>query len=795
MAFIVSTTKLFGTAATTNLAVTLPDHQAGDYFVIFSGMDTGTTTAGGTMTWAAVTGVTQNVTGTGITSTLIYAKTAGASETLTITTADAYAIQLIQIRDADGTTPFDGTGTHATNGATAASTLTSRTFTTSNPNSLVLYFVASEGVATQTHSDPGVMSLASHDSTGTTATTSAASSAAWYIEATPGTVPAVTWSSSASTTFTRATIAFNNAPGGRVPAYVMNSPAPATRITSAFHIGTVDPTFTFPGTLTNIGNVAGKTRAYSAAVLGADFGINPYASGVSKTSAIVAATSLAGYEINFATARNMTGQLLVGSLIANNPKTGTFSLGRISQGGSVLAVGTSTTAWNAYQIAASDSEPTPEQRYVFAIQPGYANTAYATGTASATVTSIDFFQFIENYPNGTAGVTYLSEFHQANPHVVAGGTSTVPVDNDGLVEVGKSFRLPLIQKTGPTSLVSYIPIKIGGVDPVHFMIDFGTLQFPRRATPSLGEISFHADNNVVGIEYHGTAGDSIKHTNSVITSPNKYYWRFNAATVASPSVTYDFSGLSVIGAGQVGLSSVVPLSEVSFVQCDEIDISSANTLTFCVFSQSTANTTTEGAIKITASTEAGLQTIINKLINCEFENNLSNAAIDIVYTGSAGPITLSMTSGTFSGNSKDIRWDAPASSNLTINLSGTADPTTTFATNGNIVTLVNTKTFTVTNVTANTELRLYKQSDMSLLAGVEDIGNTTPGAVNFSIANDTENTGKYTATYSYSYTGDIPVYVVAHSLSFQWLRSSATLKSTNSELKISQIPDRQYQNL
>jgi hypothetical protein len=794
MAYVVSTTRLFGGAAVTNLAITLPAHVAGDYFVIFSGMDTGTTTAGGTMTWAAVTGVTQNVTGTGITSTLIYAKTAGAAETLTITTADAYAIQLIQIRGADQTTPFDGTGTHATNGATLSNVLTSGTFATSLSNSLVLYFVASEGTATQTHSDPGVMSLASHDSTGTTATTSAASSAAWYIQAAAGTVPAATWSSSLSTTFTRATIAFRNAAGGIVPAYVMNSPAPATRITSAFHIGTVDPTFTFPAALTNIGNVAGKTRTFSAAVLGADFGVNPYASGISKTSATVAATSLAGYEINFATARNMTGQLLVGSLIANSPKTGTFSLGSIAQGGSVLAVGTSTTAWNAYQIAASDSKPTTEQRYVFAIQPGFSGTAYATGTASATVTSIDFFQFIENYPNGTAGVTYLSEFHQANEHIVAGGTSTNPVDNDGLVGVGKSFLLPLIQKTGPTSLVSYIPIRIGGGSPINFMIDFGTLQFPRRANTTLREISFHANNNVVGIEYHGKAGDSIKHTNSVITSPNKYYWRFNAATGNTGVVTYDFSGLSVIGAGQVGLSSVVPLSEVSFVQCDEIDISSANTLTSCVFAQSTASATTGGVIKITSSTEAGLQSIVNKLVNCQFEDNLSNAAIDIIYTGTAGPITLSMTSGTFSGNSKDIRWDAPASSNLTINLSGTADPITSFATNGNIVTLVNTKTFTVTNVTANTELRLYKQSDMSLLAGVEDIGNTTPGAVNFSIANDTENTGKYTATYSYSYTGDIPVYVVAHSLSFQWLRSSATLKSTNSELKISQIPDRQYQN-
>lgn len=795
MAYIVSSTQLFGTGAVANTVVTLPAHQANDYFVIWAGMDTGTAGGFGSMSWTAPTGTTRDVSGTGITSSIIYAKAASSSETLTLTTADAYAIYLIQVRDADPTTPFDVNGNHVTNGATTANTVTSAQVTTANPNSLVLYFIASEGNATQTHSDPGAMSLASLDSTGTN-TTAAAASAAWTIQASAGPVPALTWSSSATTTFTRATIAFRNKSGGRVPGYIQYSPAPATRITSAFHIGTIDPTFTFPA-LTNIGNVAGKTRTLSAAVLGADFGINPYASGISKTSATVADTALAGYEINFATARNMTNQLLVGSLIANNPKTGTFSLGRISQGGSVLAVGANTTSWNAYQIAASDSVPTPEQRYVFAVQPGFSETAYASGAQNANVSAIDFFQFLENYPNGTAGVTYLSEFHQANTHIIAGGDALNPINVDDLVAIGRSYRLPVIQKTGPTSLLSYVPIRIGGGDPVDFEFDFTTLQFPRRANTQFREISFHANNNFVGIEYYGKAGDIIKHTNSTITSPNKYHWRFNALTGNTGVTTYNFSGLQVVGAGQVGLSSVVPLTEVSFVQCDEIDISTSNTLTSCVFSQSTANTTTEGAIKITSTTQAGLQTIVNRLVNCEFTDNTSNAAIDIIYTGTAGPITLSMSSGTFSGNSRDIRWDAPASSNLTINLSGTANPSTSFATNGNIVTLASTKTFTVTNIEANTEVVLYKKSDNSFLASVEDISSPTPGASNLTVAIDTENTGKYKATYSYNYAAlgvDTPIFVVAHSLGYQWLRQTATLKNTDAEFKISQIVDRQYQN-
>lgn len=795
MAYIVSSTQLFGNAAAAATAVTLPAHQAGDYFVIWAGLPSGTATAGGSMTWAAPTGTTQNITGTGITSSIIYAKAATSSETLTITTAAGYAIYLIQVRDADQTTPFDVNGNHATNGATLSNTLTSAGLTTANPNSLILYFIASEGNATQTHSNPGVMSLASHDSTGTNQQAGCAS-AAWTIQQNAGATPTPGWSASASQTFTRATIAFRNAAGGRVPAYVAPSVSPGTRITSAFHVGTVDPTITFPN-LSAIGTIAGKGGTTSTAVLGLDFGINPYASAISKTSATTLATVLDGYEINFVTARNVGRDLVVGSLISNNPKTAAFSLGTITQGGSVVVLGSNTTFWNAYQVAASDSKPVTDGRYVFAIQPGFSGSAYATGTGgSASNASLDFFQFRENYPNGTAGVTYLSELHQANTHVIAGGTSAFPVNNDGLVEIGKSFRIPLIQKTGPTSILSFVPIQVGGANTVNFQVDFGTLQFPRRANTSLKEISFHANNNIVGIDYYGRSGDVIKHTNSVITSPNKYFWGFDPLTGNTSVVTYDFTGLSVIGAGDVTLSSVVPLTEVSFVQCDQINVTSANTLTRCVFSQTTAPSS-DGAVFLSGSTQAALQTNIDKFVDCTFTNNTSsNAAVKILYTGT-GNVTLNMSTGSFSGNSKDIAWWAPAGSNLTINTTGTANPTTTTANNINSVFIVSTKTFTIQNIVANTEIRIYKQSDMSELAAAEDVGNTTPGAVNLSIANDTENTGRFTATYSYNYATfgvDTPIYIVAHSLTQQWLRSSATLKSDSGTLKIAQIPDRQYQN-
>ena len=133
-----------------------------------------------------------------------------------------------------------------------------------------------------------------------------------------------------------------------------------------------------------------------------------------------------------------------------------------------------------------------------------------------------------------------------------------------------------------------------------------------------------------------------------------------------------------------------------------------------------------------------------------------------------------------------------ASGTLTLNISGGTVPS--IRTAGATVIVQNIKTFTIQNIVANTEIRIYRQSDLLELAGAEDVGNATPGAVNLSINTDADNIGKYTTSYSYNYTSDTPIFVVAHSLTQQWLRTSAILKSTDSSLKIAQIADRQYLN-
>jgi hypothetical protein len=104
----------------------------------------------------------------------------------------------------------------------------------------------------------------------------------------------------------------------------------------------------------------------------------------------------------------------------------------------------------------------------------------------------------------------------------------------------------------------------------------------------------------------------------------------------------------------------------------------------------------------------------------------------------------------------------------------------------------NAKTFVVTNIIDGSEVRIYKQSDLSELGGAENVGASPSGLSNVSVASDPDNAGRYKVTYSYAYTADIPIYVVVFHVSYQALRPAAVLKSTDGSLQVAQITDRQY---
>jgi hypothetical protein len=143
----------------------------------------------------------------------------------------------------------------------------------------------------------------------------------------------------------------------------------------------------------------------------------------------------------------------------------------------------------------------------------------------------------------------------------------------------------------------------------------------------------------------------------------------------------------------------------------------------------------------------------------------TNAA---VYNNSGGLVTLNITEG---GNTPTIRNGASATTNV-----------------------VNSKVFRVTNIKEGTEVRIYRTSDDVELGGAEIVGAAPSGLNNVSVDADPDNAGSYRMTYSYGYTADTPIFVVAVSTNYQILRLNTVLRSTDGSLLISQTPDRQYFN-
>ena len=586
---------------------------------------------------------------------------------------------------------------------------------------------------------------------------------------------------------------------GITPAgYNATATVTASTKTSVSYANATTTAYTSGGTI-----VQTQAATYDAAAVVLDAGFNPYSSALNSTPA-VSTTNAGGFQINF-NSIDMSSGWIAGGFMCSNAKMANFNQATIKQGGTYLVVSDSTN-FRTFRIMARDNQDGNGTGFsVFSVMPNQTYSSYGGSSTAPTMTAINKI-FIGSKGQNAAGVFYYTDIHFFKQVTVAGGTSTAPVDTQGLYNVGRYCRIPLIKKSGAYGLLAYVPIQIGGGDAVNFQIDAGALQFPRIFDVDALEINYHGDKNSIGISYAGKSGDVIKHTNSVITSPSPYYWQIHAN--ATNAATWDFSGLVLVKA-TVTLRPVMTFNSMSFSGCT-ISATNASSISNSIFSGSgevTAASSTitsctftksigvNGAVSITGASQVALQAELDKLVSNKFTDNITPlGALRIIYTGAASAITLNMTSGTFSGNTKDIRWEAPASSNLTLNLSGGANAATYSATNSNTVTFSNPKQFVITNIIDGTEVRIYKQSDLSELGGAENVGATPSGLNNVAVASDPDNAGRYKVTYSYNYTADIPVFVVALHNNYQALRPAFTIKSTDSSLQISQIGDRQYLN-
>lgn len=231
----------------------------------------------------------------------------------------------------------------------------------------------------------------------------------------------------------------------------------------------------------------------------------------------------------------------------------------------------------------------------------------------------------------------------------------------------------------------------------------------------------------------------------------------------------------------------------TFTRCGTITQGSA-VFNGCTFDQSSATT----AMTVSAPANIG------NISNCTFISDGTGYAITL--TGTAANFTLNnvtftgyaayQAGGTSTGN--EAIFINIASGNITISLTGSGN-TPSFRTAGATVTVSNDKTFTISNIVYNSEVRLFKISDDSELAGVENIGLTTPSN---GVVIGPDSNGRYSFAYSHSLV-NTPIKVIVISItdlgspakSYQPYYQPVTLdNSSNQSLLVSQILDRNYSN-
>jgi hypothetical protein len=111
------------------------------------------------------------------------------------------------------------------------------------------------------------------------------------------------------------------------------------------------------------------------------------------------------------------------------------------------------------------------------------------------------------------------------------------------------------------------------------------------------------------------------------------------------------------------------------------------------------------------------------------------------------------------------------------------------------IVIVNPKIYTLTNIQANTEIRIFTYTNVddpntyTEIAGINDISGPADATDNNLTIS---GSGPFTAEYAYNYSSDTGIVTVAFNTSFNPLRRFDTLINEDQSIQIFQITDRQY---
>ena len=734
------------TTTATTIVVPLPKYVEGDLLLAILSADTGTTQA-----WSC-SGWIQLFSQSNTSNLAVMYKIAGSSEsdpTFTYTIAESANGAIFSIRDVDISSIFADYDTANESAARQAMPVS----VAARNNSLIIYCWSNASLAV-------VPSVIEGPVTQVCAKDGFAHSdgIAWGFQASLGNTPSNVYITISGTTYT-----------GKVATLVINPPATGATVIPVYCAADssiyVDPIHgvtafrgntAFAGTATTYfgATLAGKTLANATASAKTDYGINTFRSCGGMTGPTAANTWMGATTV-LATGNkpDVSGKnVLVHAMPLIPADLQTIYYVGLGKG---TAVGMFSSAnncktWHVHGFGT----PWGINRVPIIIHPD--NSSGLIDTQGTLVnTSVLGFGFF------TCGFLVSSDWTWTmiwvlDTTVVAGGNASEPIDIGGIVTAvadGHERMSVIRQAANQMLLLQPIQIGNGGANPTYLKLDSTAIEFPEIYNTLTKQVYYCSIPNVAGITYYAGATDTIIHRNSIISSPSKYFWKFDPSS--STSAFYDFKGLTIIGAGTITLKSGITLEEITWASCDEIAANGV-ILDYC----NIKNSTSTNAFSVASPSEMGAIT------NCYFEGNTN--AIKISAAGDYDFVGI-----TFFNNIKDVNVTA-ISGVVNIYVTGGGD-TPTYQTAGATVNIYNQKTLTLDGLIAGSEIEI-------LLAGTQT-----------ELAHEETSGVSYAFPYDWVASFNIDIFITKND--YEWYAVwNHLLPNANSTLPISQRKDRVYNN-
>lgn len=592
----------YNTATGTTVTAALPSYQQNDLLLAILTADTGA------QVWSS-TGWAQLFSATNTSNVGILWKIATASEaqpTFTYSLTETANVHILTIQDINTTTPFNGTGGAGTGYITAANALARAAMpvlTTTVANSLILYVNSESGVVV-----PGVLE---GPCTFEDASDGAAHSDgfSWGFKKAAGATPTVYGNKSGVAAGVLATIGISAPAAGAssIPTYCASD---ASLYIDPIHgVTAYNGNVAFAATaVANFGaTINGRTLANGVAAAAADVGINSFHS-MGQLTGVVTDGTYAGAALVLAAANkpSVAGKNILVHCKPSTPKSyqNTDPITKATSKGIVFAMAsTAATAFKAWHVHGAGT-PWNSSSHVPIIINSTATAGLIQSTGTLVDTSIESFGF---FASGftVAPIFQFGSLWVLDTTIIAGGNSVEPVGINGIWKVcasGKERMSVLQQGAGQALVLQPIQFGNGGTDSIYLDLRETAIEFPQQYNVGSKNVFYCSADNVAGLTYYAGAGDTIIHNNAVVTSKSKFHWRIHASS--SASATYNFSGLAIIGAGDIQLRAVTTFRSVSFTSCPSITQNSA-VMDACIFTGSSITSTDLSIIDNSTFTSSG----------------------------------------------------------------------------------------------------------------------------------------------------------------------------------------------